>query len=193
MVKIKEQDFRAEYDSLIEADDKYMKERYAMPLRERLDTPNISIQYRFRNNDLMSSNTIIFGSPGVGKTYLSQQWLTKIGGSYFKWNDIVNQQLEQGYINVKPYMVSEFIVIDDLLTKKTSEFNLEIFYDILDKRIEYGLTTFITTNYNMEQFFNILSGKFSDIYLGDRIKSRLHLFNGIEIIGKDWRQEKRKK
>lgn len=135
-------------------------------------------------------NTYIYGAVGVGKTHFAKEWISLIGGKYYKWNDIVNEALPPNTFNINMYM-QKIMIIDDFLSKKMSEFNMEIFYDILDHRIEHDKITIITTNYTPKRFIEKLKQvSFGDEVMAERIESRFQAFNFLKIEGKDLRRKK---
>ena len=66
------------------------------------------------------------------------------------------------------------LVIDDIFVEKTTAWNKEILYSIMDYRCEYNRPTIITSNYDLGE----LSEKFGD----DRIPVRIKRLCGENII-----------
>lgn len=83
------------------------------------------------------------------------------------------QEIRDTYLNL------DVLFIDDMGIKSNiTDFEYDIFYDILDSRVSNGLATVISSNKTIEQ----LASSFDK-----RIGSRLHLFAVIEFAGKDRR------
>lgn len=164
------------------------KEKYkALTFREKQDIKYPTIDLK---KLIYTDNTYIYGSVGVGKTHFAKQWIEQIGGKYFKWNDIINEALPPNTFNINMYM-SDIMVIDDFLSKKMTEFNMEIFYDLLDHRVEHNKITIITTNYTPKRFIEKLKQvNFGDEVMSDRIESRFNAFNFLKIEGTDLRRKK---
>lgn len=72
-----------------------------------------------------------------------------------------------------------FLFIDDFGTEKGTEWVLETFYSIIDKKYEDMIPVIITSNCNLNEL---------GIKMGDRIASRIaQMCDVIEMSGQDWR------
>jgi len=67
------------------------------------------------------------------------------------------EEIKQGYGNkmadviLKKYLTAHFLVIDDFLTTKPTDWVLETIYYLVNYRYEHMLTTVITSNFNLEE------------------------------------------
>jgi len=87
--------------------------------------------------------------------------------------NIPEQKLRDEFLNL------DVLFIDDMgLKPSTTDFEYDIFYDILDKRINYKLATVISSNKAMDEL-----GKIFD----KRISSRLSVFREVRFSGQDRR------
>ncbi|AUB32020.1 hypothetical protein [Spiroplasma floricola] len=74
--------------------------------------------------------------------------------------------------------------------KKSTEYNINIFYEIIDTRLENDKKTIIITNYSPKEFKNILQNLGTiEIHLQNRISSRMNLFDFYEFKGVDRRKK----
>ena len=80
------------------------------------------------------------------------------------------------------YTKADLLVLDDLGSEKVSEFALQSFYLILDRRIRDMKGTIVTTNLTIAEV--------KENY-GARIASRLGAFRSFKLGSKDWRKVKR--
>lgn len=157
----------------------------------RLEMKEPSLNTKINNDDILNDNLYIFGNTGVGKTYFCQQLISG-RGSYFKWYDIVNDALD-GSAKFSKYTTPAIIVIDDFLSRKPTEYNINMFYEIIDKRLELGKQTIITTNYTKQEFKNVLNQIDKvDKHLQARIYSRMNTFSFYEFKGEDLRKKNSK-
>ncbi|WP_339021347.1 ATP-binding protein [Spiroplasma endosymbiont of Atherix ibis] len=167
---------------------KYKNNYNKLDFKTQWDTNFKSLSTRLKESDLLNNNLYIFGNTGVGKTYFSQE-LINGRGMYYKWYEIINDVLN-GDNKIRKYFNSDIIVIDDFLSKKPTEYNINIFYEIIDTRLENKKQTIITTNYSPKEFKNILQNLGTiEHYLQNRISSRMNLFDFYEFKGNDKRKK----
>jgi DNA replication protein DnaC len=134
---------------------------------------------------------ILYGNTGVGKSYLAAAilnarlsegrtgfyaslptLLTKIKSTFKEGAP----QTEEEILN--HCLKADTLVLDDLGVEKVSPFSVEKLFQIIDYRIESGVTV-ITTNYSLDT----ISRKY-----GRRIGSRLSVFDWVLVEGQDRRQ-----
>ncbi len=137
----------------------------------------------------------IYGTTGVGKTRL----LCAIGRlltTYRKinpsWKFISSSELlltikktydkdckESEYKLIDLYSTVDILLFDDFGTEKITDWSLQIFYLILNRRYEEELTTIISSNYPQCDLAD---------YVGDRITSRIvGMCSPMKLKGKDRR------
>ncbi len=170
-----------------EAVSKYKQTEFIL----KIDMREPSLNGRIGKYDLLNENLYIFGNTGVGKTYFSQK-LINGRGKYFKWYDIFNDALD-GSAKFSKYTNPSIIVIDDFLSRKPTEYNINMFYEIIDKRLELNKKTIITTNYTKQEFKNVLNQIDKvDKHFQARIYSRMNTFSFYEFKGEDLRKKNSK-
>lgn len=145
-------------------------------------------------------NLFITGTPGVGKTHLAQKIMNNTILEYDK--TIPEYEMYKGIDLYKMHKCSELmflsrraklgedlyyecikvkgLVLDDLGMGERSDYVPDIVYIVIDKRIDLGKPTIITTNLSLEQISNSIDR---------RLASRLSSFEFIELQGKDLRIE----
>jgi DNA replication protein DnaC len=148
-------------------------------------------------------NQFITGKPGVGKTYLAKVILQENidnWNRYKKARGVDGFSLSRGEDIFKLYNCSEImmysriakesvsiykeccackgLVLDDLGLGKKSDFAPDLIYMIIDKRIELGKPTVVTSNLSLSQISQLID---------DRLASRLASFELIEMKGEDKR------
>jgi DNA replication protein DnaC len=145
------------------------------------------------------TSKFITGKAGVGKTYMAKQLLFEAKSEYetikSKYHPLVaKEELYKKYSIpelimearipkralelIKEATFAEVIILDDLGMNKNSNYNPDIVYIILNKRLEKGKTTIVTSNLSITRI-----GEEID----DRLASRLASFEVVEIEGKDRR------
>jgi DNA replication protein DnaC len=135
-------------------------------------------------------NTFIFGETGTGKTiraaymfleYLKRQWLAAetIKGIFVSFPFIL-KEIEDTFEDKKKsksqimdkYATTPFLVIDDFMTRKPTDWVYDVFYYIINQRYEHLLPNIITSNHDLESLSNLLED--------DRITSRIARMCKIE-------------
>lgn len=102
------------------------------------------------------TNLFLCGKSGTGKTHLAM-CLTKDGATYRRLPDIFRevrtdfnseQDVIDHYGNVK------LLIIDEVGRQKFSDFEKNLFFEIIDKRWNNVLPTTLITNLNKKEFFS---------------------------------------
>lgn len=143
----------------------------------------------------INKNVLLYGSPGVGKTFLSHALageLTKQGYSCLYYSafslfDLLGQyhfKTSENVINIYPYLLEcDMLIIDDLGTEVANQFTLAQLFVLMNERYNSGKGTLISTNLD----FNQLSKDY-----GERIFSRLSgQYHLLKLIGHDIRLQKK--
>jgi DNA replication protein DnaC len=102
-------------------------------------------------------NLFLCGKSGTGKTHLAM-CLAKDGAIYRRLPDIFrevrssfdNLKTEQAFLN--HYGSVELLVIDEIGRQKYSPFEINLFFEIIDKRWSNILPTTLITNLNEKEF-----------------------------------------
>lgn len=145
-----------------------------------------------------SSNLLLFGAPGLGKTFLSTciaRVVSESGHSvvYDTACNIFDQfeaekfrrDEESAAEDVKRYMECDLLIIDDLGTEMLTSFVQSAFYQLINGRLVAGKKTIINTNLEPDQL-----GKRYGAQAISRIEGEYEL---LLFIGEDIRKQKRDK
>jgi DNA replication protein DnaC len=102
------------------------------------------------------TNLFLCGKSGTGKTHLAM-CLTKDGAKYRRLPDIFREVRtdfgsEQDIIN--RYGTVKLLIIDEVGRQKFSDFEKNLFFEIIDKRWNNVLPTTLITNLNEKEFFS---------------------------------------
>ncbi|MGV8142959.1 MAG: hypothetical protein ACP5NS_05000 [Candidatus Pacearchaeota archaeon] len=155
------------------------------------------------DKNLQFRNLFITGNPGVGKTFYSKEILKqaiKFWNNGKKEAGQVGFSMPDGEDVYKFYGCNELmmyarvpreaieyyekcsrlkgLILDDLGMGKKSDFVPDIIYMIIDKRLELGKPTIVTTNLRLEEISELID---------DRLASRLGSFEYMEMKGEDKR------
>jgi DNA replication protein DnaC len=135
---------------------------------------------------------VLYGTFGTGKTHLlaaiCNESLLKHGRRSFfctsaKMFGSMQQRIhdDRDYNNLIEHAIKiPLLVIDDIDKAKWTEWREEVYFSIIDGRVNAGRPTAITTN-RMEDL---------DSYVGGAVCSRLKIGQiAIEMVGKDYREE----
>jgi DNA replication protein DnaC len=101
------------------------------------------------------TNLFLCGKSGTGKTHLAM-CLTKDGAEYRRLPDIFREvrtdfNSEQEIID--HYGTVKLLIIDEVGRQKFSDFEKNLFFEIIDKRWNNVLPTTLITNLNEKEFF----------------------------------------
>lgn len=148
-----------------------------------------------RNFDSCFQNLFLYGSTGVGKTFLSNciaGELLKSSHSvlYFSAFDLFDclaqetfSHREESFGSVNPVFDCDLLIIDDLGTELNNSFVSSQLFLCVNERILRKKPTIISTNLTLEEFSNAYSERTMS-----RITSNYQL---LKLIGKDIRIEKK--
>lgn len=152
---------------------------------------------RFSTQETERGNLLLYGEPGLGKTFLTNCIAKSLLDSghtvlYLSAIDIFEQIFGQYLINKKfeleelyNYIYnSELLIIDDLGTETTNTFVCSSLFAIINQRELDGKSTVISTNLSMQD----LQERYSE-----RIMSRIvESYTVLHLYGENIRYQKRK-
>lgn len=153
---------------------------------------------RFSTQKADRGNLLLYGEPGLGKTFLTNCIAKSLLDSghtvlYLSANDIFEQVFGQYLMNKKleleelyKYIYnSELLIIDDLGTETTNTFVCSKLFEVINQRGLTGKSTVISTNLSMKD----LQERYSE-----RIMSRIvESYTVLQLYGDNIRYQKRKK
>lgn len=186
-----------------------LKESGLYTLAQKQTFDNFSLDY-YQNNDKIamennveflkeyaeefkpgsSSNIILLGPTGLGKTHLSTATaITVINKGFYTiyetafklFDNYQNRRFSydsDSPIDLDKYYDCDLLIIDDLGTEFISSYTVSCLYDLINKRINMNKSTIINTNLDADQLLKTYN---------DRIFSRLFgefkvlLFSGTDI------------
>ncbi len=167
------------------------------PQNLKLMQANYSIIREFAENfgAVDSQNLLLMGGTGLGKTHLSSamaQVVIERGYdvvyesapnifAHFEQDRFVREDDER---KSERYFDAELLIIDDLGTESVTQYSVSCLYNLINTRINKGLSTVINTNLAPDGLFS----KYTD-----RITSRLiGEYRTLRFAGKDIRLQKLK-
>jgi len=120
------------------------------------DTPEKQKAFKTVKEQAWNTNLFLCGKPGTGKTHLAM-CLTKDGAVYQRLPDIfrevrMNFSTEQKVINY--YGTVKFLIIDEIGRQKFTNFEKDLFFEIIDKRWNYQRPTTLITNQDEKEFID---------------------------------------
>ena len=138
---------------------------------------------------------LLHGPVGTGKTHLVAaiiDYIARMHKRQFEGNMIfitlINLLAELRYSVqersktesiIREYQKCSLLIVDDFGTEKETDWTAETIYNIINYRYEEAKPTLITTNANIEEFFE---------YFDERLASRLmEICTIIPVGGKDYR------
>ena len=141
-----------------------------------LDKYEMSEQIKEKIKEYPGKNLYIWGDVGTGKTHLATALVRQFDdGLVIKIQQIfreIRNNLDIENVIINKYVNKNYLVIDDIGVEKTTDFNFNILYEIIDRRymkMKKGLI--ITSNLSLDK----LAEKLGD----DRIPSRIA---GMSVI-----------
>lgn len=153
-----------------------------------------------QNFDNEHGNVLIYGKPGVGKTFVANciaKALLDSGHTvlYLSANEFFNDVIAEYIINkerdgavrdIYNYIYeSDLLIIDDLGTEGKNSFFASQFFEVINKRMLANKAVIITTNYTMDEIEN---------YYSARVTSRLmDQYDFYPLYGYDIRDARRHK
>lgn len=156
-------------------DDKFKENRFEKfeITKENEYFYNLTMAYAKNYNKVLKDNTglILYGPPGVGKSFMSfciANYLLDNGMSVIAMtsNALIAKIKEvSGFGNseeskfIKSIQKAKLLIIDDLGGEHNSEWSKSKLYEVIDARYRSGRPLIITTNLNLKQLKDHLTGK----------------------------------
>jgi DNA replication protein DnaC len=136
----------------------------------------------FKNAKTAWKNNLFFtGGNGTGKTHLAM-CLAKDGATYRRLPDIfreVRMDFKSEEEIIEYYGESDLLVIDEIGRQKFSDFELNLFFEIIDRRWNNMLPTTIITNLTVYEF-----GEYYSLAILDRLRPVVINFDWESMRGK---------
>ena len=104
-------------------------------------------------------NLFFTGKNGTGKTHLAM-CLAKDGATYRRLSDIyreVRTDFQREIELLEFYGNRKLLIIDEIGRQKFSDFEINLFFDIIDRRWNNKLNTTIITNLSTQEFTEVYS------------------------------------
>jgi len=139
-----------------------------------------------------ATGLLFYGSRGTGKTHGCIAALRELCSRgidnvlYKNYPELLSDARDNDTIKERAlyeiYSKPYILVLDDLGAEKTSEFSIQIVYNILDRRIRETNKTIIATNLDPDDIITTL---------GERIYSRVQEYQPIMFSGDDKRKKRK--
>ena len=129
-----------------------------------------------------NKNLLFSGNNGTGKTHLAM-CLAKDGAIYRRLPDIfreVRTDFQSENETLEYYGSRELLIIDEIGRQKFSDFEINLFFEIIDRRWNNVLPTTIITNLSTQEFTNIYGTA-----IIDRLRPVKVSFNWESMRGKE--------
>ena len=140
-----------------------------------------------------SGNLLLFGAPGLGKTFLSACIARSVADNGFSvvydtagklFSDFEAVKFgNDGDALTKKYLECDLLIIDDLGTEMTTQFTQSVLYQVVNTRLMESKPMIISTN--------LLSDAISHRYPGPIASRLLGVFQLCPFLGQDIRQLRR--
>lgn len=150
--------------------------------------------------DLRNSGFYLTGANGIGKTYFSvsianaRYEKTKEKTLFVQWADFIHsaKQFEKdSFRMIAKVKYAKYLIIDDLGQESASKFTRDdILAPIITYRLEKGLNTIITSNYEMNELKNLYTERDIESKKVESIISKMgKLCPVVVMIGEDLRNK----
>lgn len=174
--------------------DYYSKEEFDNNISAYDNAKNVLMRCKeYCDNFAGDENILIYGKPGIGKTYLTHciakdlldksysviyftadELIKVFEKETFEKDEILEQTSESIYS-------CDVLIIDDLGTEFVNSFTSSKFFTCINERLLRGNSTVISTNLSLQELMEIYS---------ERTFSRISQFNIMKLFGRDIRIKK---
>ena len=151
-------------------------------------------RYAEKFDDMLKRNQglLLYGDVGTGKThfaccignYLMENLTTVFATSLIKIlqkaKSFRDAEDEEEYISRMNY--ADLLILDDLGAERSTDYALEIVYNVIDGRYRIGKPMIVTTNLSLQEMRETTDLRYKRIY--DRI---FEVCYPLEFTGKSWR------
>jgi DNA replication protein DnaC len=158
------------------------------------DTEEKKKAFNTVKNEAWKTNLFLCGKSGTGKTHLAM-CLTKDGAKYRRLPDIfreVRSAFDSEQDIIDKYGTVKMLIIDEVGRQKFSPFEMNLFFEIIDKRWNNMLPTTLITNLTKKEFFSeygtAIIDRLRPIIVGFNWESRRESLN-IKIESKEENEE----
>lgn len=153
-------------------------------------------RYAEKFNEMLDKNQglLLYGDVGTGKTHfaccignyvmehLSTVFATSLIKILQKAKSFRNDDDEEAYISKLNY--ADLLILDDLGAERSTDYALEIVYNVIDSRYRSGKPMIVTTNLTLDEMRDAPDLRYRRIY--DRI---FEVCYPLEFVGKSWRMK----
>ena len=137
---------------------------------------------------------LLYGSVGTGKTHLAccignhvmenlmPVFATSLVKIIRKASSFRNAEDENDFLS--RVNMADLLILDDLGAERSTDYALEIVYNVIDSRYRIGKPMIVTTNLSLQEMTDTEDVRYKRIY--DRI---FEVCYPIEVTGKSWRMK----
>ena len=141
---------------------------------------NVKIAKNYADNFARhEDNLLLIGSTGTGKTHISTAIAKTIISQGFDVlydsaqniiSDYETDRFRSGYGQTEQisekYVECDLLIIDDLGTEFTNQFSISVLYNLLNTRLNKGLSTIISTNLSAQELASKYEGRIYSRMIG---------------------------
>lgn len=153
-------------------------------------------RYAEKFSELFEKNQglLLYGDVGTGKTHLAccignylmescrPVFATSLVKILSQAKSFRSEDDEEAYI--RKMNNADLLILDDLGAERSTDYALEIVYNIIDSRYRTSMPMIVTTNLSLEEMQNATDIRYSRIY--DRV---LETCYPVEFVGRSWRMK----
>jgi DNA replication protein DnaC len=178
-----------------------------LPYEKGLDEFDFTFQPSIKKKEILelatgrfveqTSNVLLVGQPGTGKTHLSVSLALEVLGRgksvlFTTVWDMINtlQQSRADYSyqkKIQAYLKPDLLILDELGYRSMAESTVEDFFEIVTSRYEKG-SIIITSNKSMNEWDSVFIDKTLTTAIVDRLIHHCHI---IQIKGESYRYKHR--
>ena len=135
-----------------------------------------------------AGNLLLYGAPGLGKTFLSACIARQVAGAGFSveyvsavrlFADYEAVRFSGGEADLRKYEICDLLILDDLGTELTTQLTVSVLYTLLNARILENRPTIVNTNLRPDEIAARYGPQLASRFLG--------LFQKVPFAGSDIR------